>query len=402
MAFSTYVQFFANGVLLGQDNAGPFTVTWTNPPVGLHTLVAVATDGGLSVTSAPRHLLVTTAPGQSLFTLIPAGSVWRYRKNGEYPGPKWTQLGYKEPNDGSWLGGPAQLGYGDGDEATVFDFGRDFGLDRGDRPVTAYFRHQFAASANLSSLTLRVLRDDGVAVYLNNTEVFRNNLPAGPLASNTLASTTILSSSENTWLTANLSPSVSGANIAAAEVHQVTGSSPDLSFDLELTGLGNFLPAVALTSPASDTALLSPPSVQLAATASDAYGTVTSVQFLRNGVPLGSDATAPYQFTWNNPPGGIHTLTAVATDNLGATKTSTPVTLAIVPVVTLTARSLATNLVELTWPASATGYHVETTPSLLEPVVWVLLNAPVEEANGQFRVLVDVTELERYFRLRAP
>jgi len=119
-------------------------------------------------------------------------------------------------------------------------------------------------------------------------------------------------------------------------------------------------------------------------------------------VPLGSDATAPYQFTWNNPPGGIHTLTAVATDNLGATKTSTPVTLAIVPVVTLTARSLATNLVELTWPASATGYHVETTPSLLEPVVWVLLNAPVEEANGQFRVLVDVTELERYFRLRAP
>ena len=401
----TGVEIFANGSRIGEDTFSPFLITWTNPPVGLHTLLAVATDsGGLSRTSAPLHVLVTTALGQSLFTLIPAGSVWRYRKNGEYPGPKWTQLGYKEPNDRSWLGGPAQLGYGDGDEATVFDFGRDFELDRNERPITAYFRHQFAASANLSSLTLRVLRDDGVAVYLNNTEVFRNNLPAGHINSNTLAVTAIASRFENAWLTANLSPSVlvSGANIAAAEVHQVTASSPDLSFDLELTGFGNFLPAVALTSPASDTALLSPPSVPLAATATDPYGNVTSVQFLRNGSPLGSDATAPYQFTWNNPPGGVHTLTAIATDNLGATKISAPVILTIVPAVTLAARSLATNVVELSWPLSAPGYHLETTPSLLEPIVWVPANAPVTQANGQFRVLVNPDETERYFRLRAP
>ena len=401
----TGVEIFANGSRIGEDTFTPFFITWTNPPVGLHTLLAVATDsGGLSVTSAPRHILVTTAPGQSLLTLIPAGSVWRYRQNGEYPGAKWTQLGYKEPNDRSWLGGPAQLGYGDGDEATVFDFGINFGLERNDRPITAYFRHQFQADANLSSLTLRVLRDDGAAVYLNGAEVFRNNLPGGTLASNTLASTAIDLRSENIWLKANLSPSVldSGANIAAAEVHQVTASSPDLSFDLELTGLGNFLPSVALTSPASDTALLSPPSVQLAATATDAYGAVASVQFLRNGSPLGTDSTPPYQFTWNNPPSGVHTLTAIATDNLGATKTSAPITLTIVPAVILTARSLATNLVELSWPSSAPGYHVETTPNLLEPLVWVPLNAPAVESNGQFRVLVNPDETQHYFRLRAP
>jgi hypothetical protein len=399
------VELFAGGTKFAEDSITPYLVTWTNPPVGLQTLLAVVTDaGGLVRTSAPLHILVTTAPGQSLLTLIPAGSVWRYRKNGEYPGPKWTQLGYKEPNDRSWLGGPAQLGYGDGDEATVFDFGRDFDLDRGDRPITAYFRHPFAASAALSSLTLRVLRDDGVAVHLNNAEVFRNNLPAGPINSNTLAVTAIASRFENAWLTANLSPSVlvSGANIAAAEVHQVTASSPDLSFDLELIGFGNFLPAIALTSPAADTALLSPPSVQLAATATDAYGSVASVQFLRNGTPLGSDATAPYQFIWNNPPGGVHALTAIATDNLGATITSSPVTLTIVPTVILTARTLATNVVELAWPVSAPGYHVETSPSLLEPIVWVPLNLPVTQSAGQFRVLVNPGEAERYFRLRAP
>ncbi len=397
----TLVTFYADGDKIGEDFITPFQVFWTNPPVGLHTVLAVATDaGGLSLTSAPLHVLSAPAPGLSLLTLIPAGSVWRYRQNGEYPGRDWTTLGYREPRDRSWAGGPAQLGYGDGDEATVFDFPFDFGP----RPVTAYFRHPFQGDANLSSLTLRVLRDDGVAVYLNNAEVFRNNLPAGTISSNTLALATINPPNENTWLTANLPPSVlvPGANIAAAEVHQSSANSPDLSFDLELTGFGNFLPAVALTSPSQNTALLSPPSVQLAAVASDAYGAVTNVQFLRNGSPLGSDTTPPYQFTWNNPPGGIHILTAIATDNLGATKTSSPITLTIVPIVTLSARSLATNLVELTWPLSAPGYQVETTPNLIEPTVWVPVNAPVTQANGQFRVLVNPDESERYFRLRAP
>lgn len=401
----TGLEIFVGGVKIGQDPVTPFSITWTNPPIGLHTLLAVATDsGGLSVTSAPLHVLVTAPPGQSLLTLIPAGAVWRYRQNGAYPGADWTKLTYKEPRDGSWSGGPAQLGYGDGDEATVINFGSIFGFGRAERPITTYFRHQFQAEANLSSLTLRVLRDDGAAVYLNGTEVFRNNLPAGTLNSNTLAVTTIGTSLENTWISANLSPSVlvAGANIAAAEVHQVTLDNVDLSFDLELTGLGNFLPVVTLTSPANATALLSPASIQLAATASDAYGSVTNVQFRRNGVPLGNDVGAPYQFNWNNPPAGVHTITAVATDNLGATKISTPVTLTLVPAVTLAAQALATNLVELTWPASAPGYHVETAPSLTEPIVWIPVVAPAVETNGQFRVLVDPAETERYFRLRAP
>lgn len=397
----TGVEIFANGLKIGEDTFTPFNITWTNPPVGLHTLLAVATDsGGLSVTSAPLHIVVAPAIGQSFITLVPAGAVWRYRDNGEDPGRDWNTIDYREPRDKSWAGGPAQLGFGDGDEATTFSFE----LDRFDKPITSYLRHIFNSTIAATELKLRVLRDDGVAVYLNGGEVFRNNLPAGTLASGTLALSTITGAAENTWLTASLSPALldNGANIVAAELHQSSSSTPDASFDLELTALGNALPAVAITSPVSDTALLSPPSIPLAATASDAYGSVISVQFLRNGTPLGSDAAAPYQFTWNNPPAGIHTLTAIATDNLGATKSSAPVTLTIVPAVTLAARSLATNLVELTWPLSALGYHVETAPSLLDPVVWTPLNAPVEQANGQFRVLVDPDETERYFRLRAP
>ena len=397
----TGVEIFANGLKVGQDPVLPISITWTNPPIGLHTLLAVATDsGGLSFTSAPLHVVVAPAVGQSFLTLVPAGAVWRYRDNGEDPGRGWNTLGYREPRDRSWAGGPAQLGFGDGDEATTFSFE----LDLFDKPITAYFRHTFNSTIAASELKLRVLRDDGVAVYLNGGEVFRSNLPGGTLASSTLALTAITGAAENTWLTANLPPALldNGANIVAAELHQSSSSTPDASFDLELTALGNVLPTVVLTSPASDTALLSPPTVELAATATDAYGSVAGVQFLRNGVALGNDATAPYQFTWSNPPAGVHTLTAIATDNLGATRTSAAVVLTIVPSVTLTARSLATNVVELTWPANAIGYHVETSSSLLEPVSWTPVNAPVEESNGQFRVLVNPAETERYFRLRAP
>ena len=43
------------------------------------------------------------------------------------------------------------------------------------------YRSMFDLAANLSSLTLRVLRDDGIVVYLNGTEILRDNLPAGAI-----------------------------------------------------------------------------------------------------------------------------------------------------------------------------------------------------------------------------
>ncbi|HKX60688.1 MAG TPA: Ig-like domain-containing protein, partial [Verrucomicrobiae bacterium] len=395
------VEFFGDGAKFAEDFITPFQVTWTNPPVGLRTLLAVVTDpGGLTRTSAPLHVLVVPGGGQSLVTLIPAGAVWRYRQDGEDSGRSWTELSYKEPKDGSWKGGPAQLGYGDGDEATVFDLNLEFGR----RPITAYFRHAFKAASTLTSLKLRVVRDDGAAIYLNGTEVFRNNLPAGTLTPGTVALATMNPPNENAWVTVTLPPSVvtSGANVAAAEVHQVTQNSPDLSFDLELTGVGNFLPEIVLTSPVAGSALLSPPSVQLAASASDAYGAVTGVQFFRNGILLGADATAPYEFAWNSPVPGIHALTAVATDNAGATVTSTPVVLTIVPSVALSARALGTNAVELTWPATAPGYRVETCASLEPPIFWVPTTNAVTQANGVFQVLVTPSVEQQYFRLAAP
>ncbi len=162
-------------------------------------------------------------------TLIPAGATWAYRDLGTDPGPGWAAVGY---DDGSWARGSAQLGYGDGDEQTVVSYGPNAGA----KFPTTYFRHTFElpAGVGIEQLTLRVLRDDGVVVYLNGIEVFRDNMPSGSPGYLTYALRA--ASDETTFLQASVDPALlrAGANVIAAEIHQNSAGSSDLSFDLAL------------------------------------------------------------------------------------------------------------------------------------------------------------------------
>ena len=56
----------------------------------------------------------------------------------------------------------------------------DTGNDPNNRYVTTYFRSTFdvADKSQIASLSLRLLYDDGAAVYLNGTEIVRANLAA--------------------------------------------------------------------------------------------------------------------------------------------------------------------------------------------------------------------------------
>ena len=73
------------------------------------------------------------------------------------------------------------------------------------------------------------------------------------------------------------------------------------------------------------------PTIPLAATASDADGNVTQVSFYNGASLIGTLITLPpYALSWTNVPIGTYTLTAVATDDLGATTTSGAVTVQVV------------------------------------------------------------------------
>jgi hypothetical protein len=86
---------------------------------------------------------------------------------------------------------------------------------------------------------------------------------------------------------------------------------------------GNSHPTVTLTQPSNGATFTAPATVNLAATASDADGTVTKVEFFNATTKLGEDTTAPYSFTWSGVAAGTYTLTARATDNVGGVTTST-------------------------------------------------------------------------------
>jgi hypothetical protein len=177
-------------------------------------------------------LALAAGAAEATTTLVPQGSAWKYRDDGAFPGASWTSPGFV---DSAWASGPAQLGYGDGDEATVVSYGPSPTA----KYTTTYFRRSFpvTGAAGFVRADLRLLRDDGAIVYLNGTEVFRSNLPAGPVASTTFASSAISGTGETTFLTASVNPAllVEGTNVLAVEIHQSDAASSDVSFDLALT-----------------------------------------------------------------------------------------------------------------------------------------------------------------------
>ena len=171
-------------------------------------------------------------------TLVNEGSEWQYLDAGNVPstaeGNDW-----RIDNPGWTDEGNAQLGYGDSDEQTVVSF-IDTDPDDGgtQKNITTYFRQEFnvADADRFTDLTLRLLRDDGALVFLNGQEIVRSNLPDGPITSTTEAESVVSSGNEDTFFPFNIDPAdlVDGLNVLAVEIHQISDSSSDISFDLEL------------------------------------------------------------------------------------------------------------------------------------------------------------------------
>src|SRR5690349_16002006 len=107
-------------------------------------------------------LLLVIASGRSQTTLISTGANWKYLDDGSDQGTAWSALGF---DDSTWNSGPAELGFGDGGEATTNTAGF----------ITYYYRHAFnvADTSSITNLRARIKRDDGAVVYLNGAEVFR-------------------------------------------------------------------------------------------------------------------------------------------------------------------------------------------------------------------------------------
>ncbi len=130
------------------------------------------------------------------------------------------------------------------------------------------------------------------------------------------------------WTVAQVGPYAAdiGSGFVAALDYFFNDASPIVNEDGQ-----DAPPLVALTAPADQAAFTAPTNVVLGATATNPNptGSVSKVEFYAGASLIGTAATSPYTFTWNNPPSGLYAISATATDSDGLTQSTPPVAVLI-------------------------------------------------------------------------
>lgn len=164
--------------------------------------------------------------------LVGPRAPWNYLDDGSDQGTNWVSRDF---DDSTWKAGLGQFGYGDFPVTT-----NAYGPDTTNKYITTYFRTAFdvADITALGALKMLFVRDDGLVVHVNGAEIFRNNMPTGSVHFRTLAASDITGAVEANLHEFSVPAGVlvNGRNVIAAEVHQASSTSSDMSFYLEVRG----------------------------------------------------------------------------------------------------------------------------------------------------------------------
>ena len=319
----TGVEFFANGIVVGADATGPnpYSVSWTPAVTGTYVLTAVATDdSGSARASAPVTVTVSPPPGTVNVALAAYGAVVTASStytakypasgviNGDRRGLKWAAGGgWNDGTSGTW---PDWLevqfnGSHTINEIDVFTVQDSYGSPA--EPTTGM------------TFTKYGIVDFSVQYWTGSSW---ENVPGGGVTANTMVWRQFTFPSITTSRIRVLVTNGKGSYSRLTEVEAY--SAP---------GTFNVPPTISLTSPAGGATFAQASTVPLAATASDPDGSVSGVNFFANGVLLGAGVPSGgvYNFQWLATMPGTFALTAVATDNLGTTRSSTPVNVTVTP-----------------------------------------------------------------------
>ncbi|RDI10412.1 putative secreted protein (Por secretion system target) [Flavobacterium sp. AG291] len=189
----------------------------------------IVTFGEMPLDGTPVYLAWKNEPEYPVGSFpIAAQSIWKYNDSGADLGTDWRTNAY---DDSAWLFGNGILGYGDPNQNTTLSYG----ADAQNKHITTYLRHTFNVedASAIGTLKFKVLRDDGVVVYVNGVEAFRDNMPQGEITSSTIALAAVNDAAETTFYeftTDNLLQT--GENVIAVELHQAAANSSDLGFDM--------------------------------------------------------------------------------------------------------------------------------------------------------------------------
>ncbi len=365
------VEFFHGAVKLGEDLSAPYSLTWNSVAAGTYSVTAVATDNaGAATVSSP--LSITVNGSTSACTFPSVGIIDNLNRANGALGGLWTGQtgGYTITNNQAvFTGGDAfvaqSTALGVDQEAYVRFTNIASGTSEADIILKAgdatWWREGALIVAYLpGSQSIQVWTYDPSATWVMRTsiattlangdvfgarvrgatgavEVYRNGVQIG-------------AASVAGWTRQNL------GGLAGVWLVGPAGSSFDDfgSGNLNCSGQGNNVPPTVSLS-TNGSVFNAPASITLTASAADSDGSVAKVEFFNGATKLGEDLSAPYSFSWTGVTAGTYSLTARATDNAGATATSSLITVIVNAAANLPPTvTVSTNGTTFTAPATIT------------------------------------------------
>ncbi|HEY2864445.1 MAG TPA: Ig-like domain-containing protein [Casimicrobiaceae bacterium] len=356
------VEFLQGQNVVASSTVPPFAGTWVNPPAGNMTIVARAFDDlGVAAASPAAYVQVLATPRPpvvvmtspvpesvistgvplplSAAALAPDGGIGHVDF---YVGSTMIGTSSTPPYNFTWASPPAgALSL----TAKAYDL---LGVTGVSAPVVVISGSPQAPTVTLTkpaagaafvapaTVALAATASSGFSGgSINKVEFYANG--------------SIVGSTASPPYTANWSNVAAGTYALTAVATDNLGTTK-VSSTVTITVTATPPPTIALTAPTNNATFIAPASIGLSAnaTAGIAGGSIAKVEFYAGSSLVATASTAPFAKSWSNVRPGSYVLTAKATDNLGGTKTSTPVS------VTVTTPAAPT--IVITAPAAGTHY----------------------------------------------
>jgi RHS repeat-associated protein len=337
------VEYYNGATLLGTSTAAPYSFTWSNVAAGSYSLTAKATDNTGAVTTSAAVAITVKAANAA-----PTVSLTAPAANASYTAPAAVTItATAVDSDGTvakveYYNGTTLLGTS---TAAPYSFTWS-NVAAGSYSLTAKATDNTGAVTTSAAVAITV-KAANVTPTVSLTAPAANasyTAPASVVITATAADsdgtvakveyyngTTLLGTSTVAPYSFTWSNVAVGSYSLTAKATDNTGAVTTSAAVAITVKAATVAPTVSLTAPAASAVYTAPAAVTITATAADSDGSIAKVEFYNGTTLLNSSTTAPYSYTWNSVAAGTYSLTAKATDNAGATTTSTAVTITVNP-----------------------------------------------------------------------
>ncbi|MFD2203318.1 Ig-like domain-containing protein [Shivajiella indica] len=337
------VEFYNGNTLLGTSTTSPYSITWSKPLAGTYTLTAKAFDEKNATTvSAPRKIVVEKPNQLPNVTITSPKSGDKILEGTEVS----IQVNASDA-DGTiikveFYNGTTLLG-------TVTTAPYIFKWDKpaaGNYTLTAKaFDNKNGATVSAAvnvtiekpnvAPTVSITSPKNGDLFVEGTDIKIEANAAdsdGKITkvefyrSGTLIGTSTTAPYSITWSKAFVGKFALTAKAFDDKNASTVSSVVNIEVEKE-----NVPPTVSISAPLSGSKILEGSDVKIKANAVDSDGRITKVEFYKGSTLIGTSTIAPYVVSWPNVELGTYTLTAKAFDNKGASRTSAPVSVTVLP-----------------------------------------------------------------------